>query len=60
VLENLGIGFVAFSPLGKGFLTGTIDEKTSFTKDDFRDIVPRFSPEARRANQALVDRIGSS
>ena len=58
-LEELGIGFVAFSPLGKGFLTGTIDEKTSFAKDDFRNIVPRFSPEARRANQALVDRLGS-
>lgn len=53
-LEELGIGFVAFSPLGKGFLTGTIDEKTSFAKDDFRNIVPRFSPEARKANQALV------
>jgi aryl-alcohol dehydrogenase-like predicted oxidoreductase len=58
-LEELGIGFVAFSPLGKGFLTGTINEQTSFTKDDFRNIVPRFSPEARKANQALVDRIGS-
>jgi len=59
VLEELGIGFVAFSPLGKGFLTGTIDEKTSFAKDDFRNIVPRFSPEARRANQALVEQITS-
>ena len=58
-LEELGIGFVPFSPLGKGFLTGTIDEKTSFDKDDFRNIVPRFTPEARRANQALVDRLGS-
>jgi aryl-alcohol dehydrogenase-like predicted oxidoreductase len=58
-LEELGIGFVAFSPLGKGFLTGAIDEKTSFAKDDFRNIVPRFTPEARKANQALVDRIGS-
>ena len=48
-----------FSPLGKGFLTGTIDEKTSFAKDDFRNIVPRFSPEARKANQALVDLLGS-
>ncbi len=58
-LEELGIGFVPFSPLGKGFLTGAIDEKTSFDKDDFRSIVPRFSPEARRANQALVDELGS-
>ncbi len=58
-LEELGIGFVAFSPLGKGFLTGTIDEKTSFAKDDFRNIVPRFSPEARKANQALVDQLAS-
>jgi aryl-alcohol dehydrogenase-like predicted oxidoreductase len=57
--EELGIGFVPFSPLGKGFLTGKIDEKTSFDKDDFRNIVPRFSPEARKANQALVDRLGS-
>jgi len=53
--EELGIGFVPFSPLGRGFLTGTIDESTSFAKDDFRNIVPRFSPEARKANQALVD-----
>jgi aryl-alcohol dehydrogenase-like predicted oxidoreductase len=53
--EELGIGFVAFSPLGKGFLTGKIDENTSFAKDDFRNIVPRFSPEARKANQAFVD-----
>ena len=58
-LEELGIGFVAFSPLGKGFLTGTIDEKTSFAKDDFRNIVPRFTPEARKANQVLVDQLGS-
>jgi len=57
--EELGIGFVPFSPLGKGFLTGTIDENTSFDKDDFRNIVPRFSPEARKANQALVDLLGS-
>ncbi len=57
--EELGIGFVAFSPLGKGFLTGKIDENTSFAKDDFRNIVPRFSPEARKANQALVDSLGS-
>jgi aryl-alcohol dehydrogenase-like predicted oxidoreductase len=56
-LEELGVGFVAFSPLGKGFLTGTIDAQTSFAKDDFRSIVPRFSPEARQANQALVDQI---
>jgi aryl-alcohol dehydrogenase-like predicted oxidoreductase len=54
-LEELGIGFVPFSPLGKGFLTGKIDENTSFTKDDFRNIVPRFSPEARKANHSLVD-----
>jgi aryl-alcohol dehydrogenase-like predicted oxidoreductase len=58
-LEELGIGFVPFSPLGKGFLTGKIDEKTSFTKDDFRNIVPRFSPEARKANQSLVEQIES-
>jgi aryl-alcohol dehydrogenase-like predicted oxidoreductase len=54
-LEELEIGFVPFSPLGKGFLTGTIDEKTTFDKSDFRNIVPRFTPEARKANQALVD-----
>jgi aryl-alcohol dehydrogenase-like predicted oxidoreductase len=57
--EELGIGFVAFSPLGKGFLTGKINEHTSFAKDDFRNIVPRFSPEARKANQCLVDLLGS-
>ncbi|HHW77454.1 MAG TPA: aldo/keto reductase [Xanthomonadaceae bacterium] len=56
--EELGIGFVPFSPLGKGFLTGKIDEHTAFAKDDFRNIVPRFSPEARKANQALVDLLG--
>jgi aryl-alcohol dehydrogenase-like predicted oxidoreductase len=56
-LEELGIGFVPFSPLGKGFLTGAIDDKTEFSKDDFRTIVPRFSPEARKANQALVEQI---
>ena len=56
--EELGIGFVPFSPLGKGFLTGKIDENTSFAKDDFRNVVPRFSPEARKANQALVDLLG--
>src|SRR5881398_962751 len=54
-LEELGIGFVPFSPLGKGFLTGTIDEKTTFVSSDFRNLVPRFTPEARKANQALVD-----
>jgi len=54
-LEQLGIGFVPFSPLGKGFLTGTIDEKTTFVSSDFRNIVPRFTPEARRANQTIVD-----
>jgi len=55
--EQLGIGFVPFSPLGKGFLTGKIDEKTTFAKDDFRNIVPRFSAENRKANQALVELI---
>jgi aryl-alcohol dehydrogenase-like predicted oxidoreductase len=54
-LEELGIGFVPFSPLGKGFLTGKIDEHTSFDSSDFRNIVPRFTPEARKANQILVD-----
>src|SRR5213594_2414564 len=54
-LEELGIGFVPFSPLGKGFLTGKIDETTSFDSSDFRNIVPRFTPEARKANVALVD-----
>jgi aryl-alcohol dehydrogenase-like predicted oxidoreductase len=54
-LEELGIGFVPFSPLGKGFLTGKIDETTTFDSSDFRNIVPRFTPEARKANQALVD-----
>jgi aryl-alcohol dehydrogenase-like predicted oxidoreductase len=57
-LEELGIGFVPFSPLGKGFLTGKIDETTTFEKTDFRNLVPRFTPEARRANQALVDLLG--
>jgi aryl-alcohol dehydrogenase-like predicted oxidoreductase len=56
-LEELGIGLVPFSPLGKGFLTGKIDEKTEFVKTDFRNIVPRFTPEARKANLALVDLI---
>lgn len=54
-LEELGIGFVPFSPLGKGFLTGKIDETTTFAKSDFRNTVPRFDPENRKANQALVD-----
>src|SRR6188474_3501581 len=57
--EELGIGFVPFSPLGKGFLTGKIDEGTSFAKDDFRNIVPRFTPENRKANKALVDRVAA-
>jgi aryl-alcohol dehydrogenase-like predicted oxidoreductase len=57
-LEELGIGFVPFSPLGKGFLTGKIDEKTEFSAGDFRSVVPRFSPEARKANQAVVDLLG--
>ncbi|WP_121809864.1 aldo/keto reductase [Mucilaginibacter kameinonensis] len=55
LLEELGIGFVPFSPLGKGFLTGAINENTSFDKTDFRNIVPRFAPDARAANQAMVD-----
>jgi aryl-alcohol dehydrogenase-like predicted oxidoreductase len=54
-LEELGIGFVPFSPLGKGFLSGKIDEKTTFDSSDFRNLVPRFTPEARKANLALVD-----
>jgi aryl-alcohol dehydrogenase-like predicted oxidoreductase len=58
-LEELGIGFVPFSPLGKGFLTGKIDESTKFDSSDFRNIVPRFTPEARKANQALVDLLAS-
>jgi len=57
-LEELGIGFVPFSPLGKGFLTGKISEDTQFDKSDFRNIVPRFSPENRKANQAMVDLVG--
>ncbi|MEJ2599373.1 MAG: aldo/keto reductase [Anaerolineales bacterium] len=57
-LEELGIGFVPFSPLGRGFLTGKIDENTTFDKNDFRNIVPRFTPEARKANQALVGMLG--
>jgi aryl-alcohol dehydrogenase-like predicted oxidoreductase len=58
-LEELGIGFVPFSPLGKGFLTGKIDEKTTFAKSDFRNIVPRFTPENRKANQSLLDLLGT-
>jgi aryl-alcohol dehydrogenase-like predicted oxidoreductase len=57
-LEELGIGFVPFSPLGKGFLTGAINEDTTFSKNDFRNIVPRFSPDARKANRLLVDSLG--
>jgi aryl-alcohol dehydrogenase-like predicted oxidoreductase len=57
-LEELGIGFVPFSPLGKGYLTGKIDENTTFTTTDFRNVVPRFAPEARKANRALVDLLG--
>ncbi|HLJ50469.1 MAG TPA: aldo/keto reductase [Bryobacteraceae bacterium] len=58
ILEELGIGFVPFSPLGKGYLTGKIDENTKFDNSDFRNIVPRFSAEARKANRALVDLLG--
>ena len=58
-LEELGIGFVAFSPLGKGFLTGKIDENTAFDSTDFRNTVPRFTPEARKANRALVELLAS-
>jgi len=58
-LEELGIGFVPYSPLGKGFLTGAIDASTKFDSGDFRNIVPRFTPEARKANQALVDLLGA-
>jgi aryl-alcohol dehydrogenase-like predicted oxidoreductase len=59
VLEELGIGFVPFSPLGKGFLTGKIDVDTAFDKSDFRNSIPRFSPEARAANRALVEGLGA-
>ena len=59
ILEELGIGFVPFSPLGKGFLTGKIDESTTFDSSDFRNIVPRFTPEARKANQELVELLRS-
>ena len=58
-LEELGIGFVPFSPLGKGFLTGAISENTAFDSSDFRNTVPRFKPEARKANQVLVDLLGA-
>lgn len=58
-LEELGIGFVPFSPLGKGFLTGKINENTTFDRSDFRNTIPRFTPEARKANQALVDLLGT-
>ncbi len=58
MLEELGIGFVPYSPLGRGFLTGKIDENTTFDTKDFRNILPRFTPEARKANQALVDLLG--
>jgi aryl-alcohol dehydrogenase-like predicted oxidoreductase len=57
VLEELGIGFVPFSPLGKGFLTGVIDQNTTFASNDFRNTVPRFAPENRKANQALADAV---
>ena len=57
-LEELGIGFVPYSPLGKGFLTGKIDENTTFDSSDFRNIVPRFTPEARKANLAFIDLLG--
>ena len=57
-LEELGIGFVPFSPLGRGFLTGKIDENTTFDKNDFRNIVPRFTQENRKANQGLIDMLG--
>ncbi len=58
-LEELGIGLVAYSPLGKGFLTGKIDESTTFDSSDFRSTLPRFTPEALKANQALVELIGT-
>ena len=58
-LEELGIGFVPYSPLGKGFLTGKMDDKTTFDSSDFRSILPRFTPEALKANQTLVSLLGS-
>jgi aryl-alcohol dehydrogenase-like predicted oxidoreductase len=58
-LEDLGIGLVPYSPLGKGYLTGKIDESTDFDKNDFRNTVPRFTPEARKANRGLVDLLGT-
>ena len=58
-VAELGIGFVAYSPLGRGFLTGTIDQNTSFAPNDFRSMLPRFSPEARKANLAVVDELGA-
>ena len=58
MLEELGIGFVPYSPLGKGFLTGKMDENTNFDSSDFRSTLPRFTPEALKANQALVDLLG--
>ena len=59
-LEELGIGFVPYSPLGKGFLTGKMDENTKFDSTDFRSTLPRFTPEAMKANQALIDLLGRS
>ena len=59
-LEELGIGFVPFSPLGRGFLTGKMDETTTFDSSDFRNNLPRFTPEARKANQALVNLLGQT
>jgi len=59
VCEELGVGFVPYAPLGRGFLTGKIDETTSFANGDFRSLLPRFSPENREANQALVERIAA-
>src|SRR5438876_11016578 len=59
MLEELGIGFVPYSQLGKGFLTGKMDEKTTFDSSDFRSALPRFTPQALKANQALIDLLGS-
>jgi aryl-alcohol dehydrogenase-like predicted oxidoreductase len=58
-LEELGVGFVPYSPLGRGFLTGKIDANTTFDSTDFRNTLPRFTPEARKANQALIDLLGT-